>query len=164
MSESLPADTSADPETLFANAVHGRYGVRLAFLDKQRANDAADRLSPSYVLHGTKESLHLVYLVAAEEGERLKALVVEWQRRDTADAFVEFDVIAPDDEDEFRLHEDDAAHLVAGVRIALRSSTSPENSGCEVTCQPRSTNDTTIDQRLSISSRFRSSGISWSSR
>ena len=114
MSESIPADMSVDLLTLFTEAVHGRYGVRLAFLDKQRANDPADSLSPSYVLHGTKESLHLVYLVAAEEGERLKALVAEWQRHDTADAFVEFDVIEPDDEEEFRLHDEDAAHLVGG--------------------------------------------------
>ncbi|MER9683495.1 hypothetical protein NKJ23_30065 [Mesorhizobium sp. M0184] len=114
MSESLPADASAtDLQTLFKKTVHGRYGVRLAFRDKQRANDAADRMSPSYVLHGPKDDLHLVYLVAGEEGPRLDTLVGKWQKLETADAFVEFDVIEPDDE-EFRLDEEDAAHLVAG--------------------------------------------------
>jgi len=104
-------DASADLLTLFQSAVHGRYGVRLAFLDKQRANVAADRLSPSYVLHGPQDSLHLVYLVA-DEGERLEAIVDEVRDDEDDDAYVEFDVVEPDAK-EYHLHEDDAAQLVS---------------------------------------------------
>ncbi|WP_287331123.1 DUF927 domain-containing protein [Mesorhizobium sp.] len=105
---------TANLQTLFHKAVKDRYGVRLAFRDKARANSAVALLSPSYVLHGPKDDLHLIYLVAGEEGARLDTLVGEWQKRDTDDAFVEFDVIEPEDDEEFRLNEDDAAHLVSG--------------------------------------------------
>ena len=127
----FPVDT-ADLEVLFAEATEGRYGVRLAFLDKDRAQRAADRLSPSYVLHGSRESLHLIYLVSGADGEIAKALVADLQTEDDAEAFAEFDLIGPDDTD-FRLHDDDATHLANGGtfrstrsrRLRLRSSRMP---------------------------------------
>ncbi|MEQ1954473.1 hypothetical protein ABMA59_23975 [Mesorhizobium sp. CN2-181] len=53
---------------------------------------------------------------------------------------------------------------LAAVRIAFKSSACPQICGLGAICQPISTNETTIDQSVSISSRFWSSGISWSSR
>jgi hypothetical protein len=105
MSES-PADAD-NLQTLFAEAV--LHGVRLAFLDKQRASDAAARLSPSYVLHGPRGSIHLTYLVREHQGHRLRALVKELQGHDDDDAYAEFEVLAPDAE--YCLHDDDATDL-----------------------------------------------------
>ncbi|WP_254024352.1 hypothetical protein [Mesorhizobium ventifaucium] len=60
MSDSHAVDTPS-LQTLFQNAVKGRYGIRLAFRDKERANSAVALLSPSYVLHGPQETTHLVW-------------------------------------------------------------------------------------------------------
>lgn len=103
---------TASLSSLFETAVDGRCGIRLAFRDKGRAIDAAERLSPSYALHGPQESIHLVYLASAVEGERLEKLVAELQERDDDDSYTEFDVLGPDDD--YRLHDDDSVHLERG--------------------------------------------------
>ncbi|MER8371107.1 primase-helicase family protein [Mesorhizobium sp. M1406] len=113
----MTATTSFDPLTPFRAAVHGRHGVRLAFVDRDEARDAAARLTPSYILYGDRDSTHLVYLVADHEGELAKALVARWQEQDTDDAYVEFDVLGADDD--YRLCDDDAKHLAEGGKFDI---------------------------------------------
>lgn len=112
MSESLPADT-VNLQSLFAKAVAGRYGVRLAFLDKSEAETAFDALAPSYVLSVEKNGgIHLTYLIEAGEAAILEKLVERWQVRDTSKRYVEFEVLSPDEE--YRLDADDVKQLEEG--------------------------------------------------
>lgn len=111
MSESSPVET-ANLSSLFADATAGLCGIRLAFLDKQEASNAADRMPLSYVLRGPKDSIHLVYLLSADEADAAQALVAELQKGDSDTAYAEFDVLGPDAD--YTLHEDDADHLACG--------------------------------------------------
>ncbi|TIP79720.1 MAG: hypothetical protein E5X60_37510, partial [Mesorhizobium sp.] len=85
-------------------------GVRLAFLDKQRAGDADGRLPPSLAMYGPEDSIQLVYVV--EPDDNLLDALADLQKDDTDDAYCEADFPLP--YGGYSMHEDDEAAIAAG--------------------------------------------------